>query len=294
VGIGSRVTSIEPFHLAVPEGDVEDLRRRLRSARWPDDGGIDDWSRGVPLHYLRDICGYWAEEYDWRAREAALNRFEHVMATVDGIDVHVVHARSVHAEATPLLLTHGWPCTFAEFIDVIGPLVDPVPHGGSASDAFHVVCPTLPGFGFSAKPGPGCGIESQARMWAALMSALGYKRYGVQGGDAGSLVSTRLAADEPDRVLGLHLNMVPLMMFRGVAAVRASRSAPDDATTPEERRALEGAARYNKWDSSYAHQQFTRPQTLGYGLTDSPVAQAAWILSASGPGPTAAVTPNVP
>jgi pimeloyl-ACP methyl ester carboxylesterase len=276
--VEGRVGAIEPYRIAVPDEDVEELQRRLRTARWADDGGVADWSRGVPLGYLREVCRYWADDYDWRGREAGLNRFDQLMVTVDGIGVHVVHARSPHPKALPLLLTHGWPCTFVEFVDVIGPLVDPVAHGGSAADAFHVVCPTLPGFGFSGKPGPGCGVEAQAIMWAGLMSALGYGRYGVQGGDAGSLVSTRLAADEPERVIGLHLNMVPLMMFRATAAVRRSRDAEHVATGADERRALEGAAHYERWDSSYAKQQFTRPQTLGYGLTDSPVGQAAWIL----------------
>jgi len=278
MGFAGVVTAIEPYRIAVPDDDVDDLRRRLRAARWPDDGGIGNWSQGVPVAYLRDLCTYWADGYDWRPREARFNRFDQVMATIDGLPIHVVHARSPHPTALPLLLTHGWPCTFVEFIDVIGPLVDPVAYGGDEADAFHVVCPTLPGCGFSAKPGPGCGVEAEARMWAGLMEGLGYDRYGVQGGDAGSLVSTRLAADQPDPVIGLHLNMVPLMMFRAIAAVRRSRRAAEDATAADERRALQRAEHYERWDSSYAKQQWTRPQTVGYGLTDSPIGQAAWIL----------------
>jgi len=258
-----------PFTLRVPDAALDDLHRRLDATRWPDPETVDDWSQGVPLAYLRDLVDHWRHRYDWRATEARLAALPQVHVEVDGLRVHAVHARSPHPGALPLVLTHGWPGSFLEFEQVVGPLVDPVAHGGDASDAFHVVCPSLPGHGWSDRPAaPGWGIERIAAAWATLMDRLGYDRFGAAGSDWGTSVSTLLAARVPDRVAGIHL--VPPL------------AAPDPATfddlTAGERTALDDLARSQRWESGYAEQQSTRPQTLGYGLADSPAGLCAWIV----------------
>lgn len=259
---------IEPFQINVPDDQLADLKDRLARTRWPEEEPVDDWSQGIPLAYVQEVCDYWANTYDWRAREAALNRFDQYMADVNGMDVHFIHARSPEPDAMPIVITHGWPGSVVEFHKVIEPLADPVAHGGNASDAFHVICPSLPGYGFSAKPTePGWGIEKIADCWAALMTGLGYDRFGAQGGDWGSAVTSALGSRHPDRCVGIHLNMV----------MRGSRP-KDREPNDEEIAALTAAKHYNDWDSGYSKQQSTRPQTLGYGLTDSPAGQAAWIL----------------
>jgi len=255
---------IRPFVVDVPPEEVDELVRRLRAARWPEPGTVDDWSQGVPLPYLRDLCGYWADRYDWPARQARLNAVPQFVAEVDGLPIHFLHVRSPHAAALPLVLTHGWPGSVLEFLDVLGPLTDPA----DARDAFDVVVPSLPGYGWSGKPtAAGWGLERIADAWATLMSQLGYRRFGAQGGDIGSFVSANLAARHPDRVLGIHLNMV-------VSEPPEGRS----EFTEREQRALERVQHHRTVGAGYSTQQRTRPQTLGYGLTDSPVGQCAWIL----------------
>jgi pimeloyl-ACP methyl ester carboxylesterase len=260
---------VEPFSVSVPDAELDDLRERLRRTRWPDQVAGAGWDYGIPLDYMQDVCRYWAEQYDWRAREARLNGFEQFRTTVDGLGIHLIHARSPEPDAFPVVVTHGWPGSVVEFLKVIGPLTDPVAHGGDAGDAFHVVCPSLPGYAFSDRPAePGWNADRTAKAWQVLMDQLGYARYGAQGGDWGSFVSTLLAVHDPDHCAALHLNM-PI-------------APPDPATmedlTDAEKRSLEDAAAYDKHDSGYMKQQSTRPQTLAYGLVDSPAAQAAWII----------------
>ncbi len=259
---------IEPFRIDVPLTTIDDLRTRLQRTRWADPDPSDDWSQGVPVHYLRSLCEYWSEEYDWSARQSHLNTFPHFRALIDGLHIHFLHVRSRHQEALPLLLTHGWPGSVVEFLDAIGPLTDPVAHGGDASDAFHVVVPSLPGYGFSDKPtGLGWGVERTARAWRELMSRLGYTRYGAQGGDWGSFVSLQLGEQDAAHVVGVHVNLLMLRPRSG-----------DGEWTDSEQSALESAEHFQQIDSGYLKLQSTRPQTLGYALTDSPAGQCAWIL----------------
>jgi pimeloyl-ACP methyl ester carboxylesterase len=218
---------------------------------------------------VKDVCAYWAEKYDWRERERKLNAFPQFRTRIDGLGIHFYHVRSKHADALPIVITHGWPGSVVEFQKVIGPLADPTAHGGSAADAFHVVCPSLPGYGFSDKPTTrGTGAERIADLWKALMLRLGYPRYVAQGGDWGALVTTQIGIRDTTNCAGIHLNM-PIV-------------SPDPATmndlTPAEQSALAGMAEYGEWDSGYSKEQSTRPQTVGYGLVDSPAGQAAWIL----------------
>ncbi|MFO1084895.1 MAG: epoxide hydrolase [Reyranellaceae bacterium] len=262
------MNDIEPFRIAVSDDVLADLKDRLRRTRWPEAELVDDWSQGAPLAWIQDICRYWAGQYDWRQREARLNRFAQFKTEVDGLDIHFVHMRSPHANALPLVITHGWPGSIVEFHKVIEPLVDPTAHGGDAADAFHVICPSLPGFGFSAKPATtGWGVDRIAATWAKLMARLGYARYGAQGGDWGSAVTTSLGAQDPEHCAGIHITLA-----------MGTRPKVEGQPTPEEVRALKGAEYYAEWDSGYSKQQSTRPQTVGYGLTDSPAGQAAWIL----------------
>jgi pimeloyl-ACP methyl ester carboxylesterase len=258
-----------PFRISAKDADLEDLRGRLRATRWPERETVDDWTQGIPLAYVQEVCSYWADKYDWRAREARLNQFPQFRTEIDGLGIHFVHARSPHPEALPIVLTHGWPGSIVEFQKVIGPLSDPTAHGGSAADAFHVVCPSLPGYGFSDKPARnGWNVQRTARAWAALMAALGYRRWVAQGGDWGAIITTIIGVQRPEGCAAIHLNM-PWV-------------GPDPDTmnelTPQEQKCIESFQYYERWDSGYSKQQSTRPQTLGYGLVDSPAAQAAWIL----------------
>jgi epoxide hydrolase len=257
-----------PFRISIDDEILADLKARLRNTRWPERELVDDWSQGVPLQWIREFCRYWAENYDWRAREARLNRFPQFRANVDGLGVHFLHVRSKHQDAMPLIITHGWPGSVVEFMKVIEPLTDPTAHGGGAGDAFHVVCPSLPGFGFSDKPKvKGFGIERIGACWSALMAQLGYDSYGAQGGDWGSAVTTAIGAQDSAHCRGIHITLA-----------MGSRPNVGEQPSPEEARALKGIKHYQEWDSGYSKQQSTRPQTLGYGLTDSPSGQAAWIL----------------
>jgi len=261
--------TIAPFRISASEADLEDLRRRLRATRWPERETVADWTQGIPLAYVQEVCSYWAEKYDWRAREARLNQFPQFRTEIDGLGIHFIHARSPHPDALPIVLTHGWPGSVVEFQKVIGPLSDPTAHGGSAADAFHVVCPSLPGYGFSDRPAKhGWNVARTARAWGELMSALGYRRWVAQGGDWGAIITTTIGVQKPEGCAALHLNM-PWV-------------GPDPDTmndlTPQEQKCIESFQYYERWDSGYSKQQSTRPQTLGYGLVDSPAGQAAWIL----------------
>jgi epoxide hydrolase len=261
------MAAINPFRIAVPDEALDDLQRRLAHTRWPERECVDDWSQGIPLGYTRELAAYWADGYDWRAREAALNRFDQFTTDIDGLTIHFVHQRSRHEDAFPLIITHGWPGSIVEFHKVIEPLTDPTAHGGRPEDAFHVVCPSLPGYGFSGKPtSTGWGVEKVAEAWDTLMTRLGYDRYGAQGGDWGAAVTTMIGR-KVGHCAGIHVNM-PL----------AFPPAGMDNPTPEETAALESMKHYQDWDSGYSKQQSTRPQTLGYGLVDSPVGQLAWIV----------------
>ena len=261
--------SITPFEIHASNEELDDLKRRLRSARWPDPETVDDWSQGIPLDYLKEVCSYWSEKYDWRDREARLNRHPGFRTEIDGVGIHFLHVRSPEEDAMPLVMTHGWPGSIVEFQKVIGPLSDPSAHGGDPRDAFHVVCPTLPGYGFSDKPSePGWGVDKIGATWAILMARLGYGRYFAQGGDWGSMVTTAVGVQDPDHCMGIHLNM-PV-------------AAPDPETmsdlTTGEQAALASLSHYAEQESGYSKQQSTRPQTVGYGLVDSPVGQAAWVI----------------
>jgi epoxide hydrolase len=259
-----RVPTIEPFRIAIPDADLTDLRDRLHRTRWPEAEPVDDWSQGIPLAYTRELAAYWADGYDWRSREAALNRFDHFTTEIDGLDLHFIHQRSPHPDALPLIITHGWPGSVVEFHKVIEPLT----HPANPADAFHVVCPSLPGYGFSGKPSaPGWNVARVATAWDTLMHRLGYQRYGAQGGDWGAAVTTQLGRNGGS-CIAIHTNM-PIG--------RPPESARENPTD-EDKDAFAAGAHYQRWDSGYAKQQSTRPQTLGYGLADSPVGQLAWIV----------------
>jgi pimeloyl-ACP methyl ester carboxylesterase len=261
--------TIDPFTIAATDAELDDLRDRLRRTRWPDPETVDDWSQGLPLSYARELCEYWAQSYDWRAREARLNEIPQYRTELDGLGIHFAHARSPHENAMPLLMTHGWPGSLVEFSRVVDALANPTAHGGSAEDAFHVVCPTLPGFGFSDKPTePGWNVQRIARAWAELMARLGYERYGAHGGDWGSILTPYVALADPQHVAGIHLTM-PI----------ATQPEGDDVELGEREKA--GLARMKEFrdrGTGYSTQQRTRPQTLGYGLADSPAGQCAWIV----------------
>ena len=249
---------IIPFKAEFGAADLDDLQNRLRRTRWPEPATVDDWSQGVPLPYLRELCDYWLNGYDWAAALGRLNRFAQFRTEVDGLDVHFIHLRSPYQDAMPLVITHGWPGSVVEFSKVIEPLTDPVAHGGEPDDAFHVVCPSLPGYGFSGKPTrTGWGTAHTADAWDQLMTRLGYSRYGAQGGDWGAQVTTGLALRHPEHLVGIHLNMPGVI--------------PDPATmdnlTEAEQATLASLDYYSKQDSGYAKQQSTRPQTIGYSAS---------------------------
>jgi len=253
--------AVVPFHLAIPTTELEDLRARLERTRWPDAETVRDTSQGPPLAKLRALCDHWRTAYDWRRCEAMLNGFGQYRTEIEGLAIHFLHVRSPQPDALPLLLTHGWPGSVLEFRDAIGPLTDPVAHGGDARDAFHLVIPSLPGFAFSDKPTTtGWGVSRIAGAWITLMKRLGYERWGAQGGDWGAAVTT---------AVGIHLNMV---MFQPSEAERA-------AATPAEQGMLDAARRYDEQFSGYYKLQNTRPQSIGFALADSPIGLAAWIYA---------------
>ena len=263
------MSEIRKFQLEVTDTVLDDLKKRLSMTRWPNKETPEDWSQGIPLGYMQELCDYWQHEYDWRAREERLNRFPQFITEIDGVDIHFIHLPSVHENARPLIITHGWPGSVVEFHKVIEPLADPTAHGGNTEDAFHVVVPSLPGYGFSGKPEvTGWGIEKIADIWGALMARLGYDHYFAQGGDWGAMVTTHIGLQDKEHCDAIHLNM-PVVI-------------PDANTmaelTPSEQASLMSMKFYQDWDSGYSKQQSTRPQTVGYGLVDSPSGQAAWII----------------
>ncbi|HEU4897402.1 MAG TPA: epoxide hydrolase [Actinomycetota bacterium] len=263
--------TIRPFRLDVPQADLDDLRERLARTRWPGELPGAGWEAGVPLGYLKDLVAYWHTSYDWRAHEARLNEFPQFTTVIDGQNVHFLHVRSPNPGALPLIITHGWPGSVVEFMKIIGPLTDPAGHGGDPADAFHVVAPSLPGFGFSSPlAGQGWDTRRVARAWAELMHRLGYDRYGAHGGDTGSVVSPELGRIDPEHVIGVHVNNLGTFPS-GDPAELADLTEADQARL----------ALLSKWGhdmSGYAIVQSTRPQTLSYALTDSPAGQLAWIV----------------
>jgi epoxide hydrolase len=261
------VTLLEPFRIAVPDADLVDLRRRLSAARWPSRETVSDWSQGVPLDVLRQLCEHWRTAYDWRATERRLNRLPHYRTAIDGLSVHFIHVRSTVAHAVPLIMTHGWPGSFLEFERVVQRLADPAAFGEALRPAFHVVVPSLPGYGFSDAPtGPGWNIHRIAAAWAELMDRIGYSRFIALGSDWGTSISTSLALNHPNRLIGLHL-IPPLVP-----------PPAGETLTDLERTAIARLAERNRTSSAYSHIQATTPQTLGYSLVDSPVGLCAWIL----------------
>ncbi|WP_406489909.1 epoxide hydrolase family protein [Streptomyces phaeochromogenes] len=270
--------TIRPFVLGIPQSDLDDLNARLDLTRWPDELPGVGWEYGVPRDYLKELARYWRHTYDWRAAEARLNEWPQFTTTIDGANVHFAHIRSPEPDATPLIITHGWPGSIVEFLDVVGPLTDPRAHGGDPADAFHVVLPSIPGFGLS---GPtrdtGWELRRVGAAFAELMDRLGYPRFGAQGGDWGAGISRELGRAFPDRVIGVHLNLLP-------GAHASAEPTPEElaALSPPERdKTLASWRRNEEWTRErlgYATVQMTRPQTLSYGLTDSPVGQLAWIV----------------
>jgi len=262
------MSAIRPFHIAIPQEQLNDLHRRLDMTRWPEKETVDDWSQGTPLAILQDLATYWRTTYDWRKCEARLNALDQFVTDIDGLGIHFLHVRSPQPDALPLILTHGWPGSVIEFMRVIGPLTDPAAHGAAGGQAFHVVAPSLPGYGFSAKPDrTGWGVERIATAWAMLMKRLGYDRWVAQGGDWGAFVTNAIGAQAPSGCIGIHVNM-PI-----ARTPKAARENPSEA----DRRTMDRIRYYNDWDSGYSKQQATRPQSLGYGLVDSPVGLAGWI-----------------
>ncbi|MFE7721615.1 epoxide hydrolase family protein [Nocardia rhizosphaerihabitans] len=268
-------SEIVPFHIDIAQSDLDDLHRRLADARWPDQQPGAEWSRGVPVEYLRELAEYWRTTYDWRAAEAELNKYPQFVTEIDGQRIHFLHVRSAQPDATPLLLTHGWPGSIVEFLDVIGPLTDPGAHGGDPADAFHLVIPSLPGYGFSGPvTEPGWNATRIAAAWVELMSRLGYERYGAQGGDWGAFITPEVGRAGGDRVIGIHVNAATF----GFIPFGPVSDAEKATMTEAELARLDRLALFKSEGSGYFRIQSTRPQTLAYGLHDSPIGQLAWIV----------------
>jgi epoxide hydrolase len=266
---------IRPFRIEVPQADLDDLRDRLARTRWPDELPGVGWAYGVPLEYLKELAAYWRTTYDWREHEARLNDYPQFTTTIDGANVHFLHVHSSEPEAVPLIITHGWPGSVVEFLDVIGPLADPRAHGGDPADAFHLVVPSIPGYGFSGPTSDaGWTTARVARAWAELMARLGYERYGAQGGDWGAFVSPELGRVDPDHVVGIHVNAAT------VGFIPFGPVEPDELATftDAERVRLDRLHHFLADMNGYFQIQATRPQTLAYALTDSPAGQLAWIV----------------
>lgn len=260
---------IKPYKVAIPDAQLQDLGRRLEYTRWPEPETVKDWDQGMPLDYARELATYWASDYDWRRFESRLNGWPQFTTRIDDIDIHFIHVRSPREDALPLILSHGWPGSIVEFHKIIDALADPAAHGGDAQDAFHVIAPCLPGYGFSGKPEQsGTSVQKIASMWGELMARLGYERYVAQGGDWGSMITMNIGLADADHCAGIHLNM-PVVI-----------PDPDtmDDLTDREQAALADMGAYGDKGSGYSKQQSTYPQTLGYALADSPVGQMAWIV----------------
>jgi pimeloyl-ACP methyl ester carboxylesterase len=263
-------TAIRPFRIEVPEADLDELQRRIAATRWPSKELVDDRSQGVQLASLQALARYWTTEYDWRRCETRLNALPQFTTEIDGVDIHFIHVRSPHEDAMPLVMTHGWPGSVVELLEIVGPLTDPAAHGGRVEDAFHLVLPSLPGYGFSAEPAElGWDAGRTARAWAELMHRLGYTRYVAQGGDLGAIVTDVMGRVAREGLLGIHMTL--LVTTPGAAT-------PPPGNTEEERKALDAIQTFTTSGFGYFLEQSTRPQTIGYALLDSPVALAAWIL----------------
>jgi pimeloyl-ACP methyl ester carboxylesterase len=260
--------AVRPFRVDVPEEDLDDLRRRIEATRWPSKELVEDRSQGVQLATLQELARYWTTDYDWRKCEEKLNALPQFTTEIDGLDIHFIHVRSQHEDALPLIMTHGWPGSVVELLETIGPLTDPTAHGGQAEDAFHLVLPSLPGYGFSGEPAEiGGGPGRTARVWAELMRRLGYSRYVAQGGDVGAGVTDAMGRQAPEGLLGIHLNVLVTVL-----------AGPQPEESEQERAAAAALAEFQATGSAYLLEQSTRPQTIGYALLDSPVALAAWML----------------
>jgi pimeloyl-ACP methyl ester carboxylesterase len=266
----TRDGTVSPFEVHVLEENLVDLRRRIAAARWPSRELVTDRSQGVQLATIQELARYWTSDYDWRDCEARLNKLPQFTTEIDGVELHFLHVTSRHADAMPLIITHGWPGSVIELLGVVGPLTDPTGHGGRAEDAFHLVLPSLPGYGFSAEPTEvGWSVGRIARAWAELMHRLGYTRYVAQGGDVGAAVTDAMGRQAPGGLLGIHMNLL-------LAGLAGGYQSPNPS--PAERAALDAIATFNASGKAYLIEQNTRPQTIGYALLDSPVALAAWML----------------
>jgi pimeloyl-ACP methyl ester carboxylesterase len=269
--------SIRPFHVSIPEEQLLDLRRRVLATRWPDRETVPDRAQGMQLAKVQELARYWGKDYDWRKVEAKLNALPQFMTEIDGLDIHFIHVRSKHENALPLIVTHGWPGSVIEQLKIIDPLTNPTAHGGSASDAFHLVIPSMPGYGFSAKPTTtGWDPDHIARAWAELMKRLGYTRYVAQGGDWGAPISTAMARQAPAGLLGIHVNL-PATIPPEVGAVLAAGGPAPAALSEKERAAFEALDTFTKKNRAYSVMMNTRPQMISYALTDSPAGLAAFI-----------------
>jgi pimeloyl-ACP methyl ester carboxylesterase len=282
MSVKTEASTIRPFEIDVPEGELEALRARIAATRWPEEETVADDSQGVQSATMRELAQYWATEYDWRRAEAKLNALPQFMTEVDGLDIHFIHVRSPHEDALPLIITHGWPGSIVEMLNVVGPLSDPTAHGGNAADAFHLVIPSMPGYGFSGKPtDTGWGPERMGRAWVELMKRLGYTHFVAQGGDWGALVTDLMGAQAPPELLGIHSNMpgtLPPDVSKAIASnVLGAGDPRPTGLTPEESRAFDQLSFFFTKGIGYAVEMGLRPQTL-YGLADSPVALAAWML----------------
>ncbi|MCD6015134.1 MAG: multidrug transporter [Solirubrobacterales bacterium] len=269
-GTAAEATEIRPFQVEVPKEDLDDLRHRIAATRWPSRELVDDRSQGVQLATTKALADYWANEYDWRECEARLNALPQFKTEIDGVDIHFIHVQSPHEDALPLIMTHGWPGSVVELLDTIGPLTDPTAHGGSAGDAFHLVLPSLPGYGFSSEP-PELGWDAArtGRAWAELMHRLGYTSYVAQGGDVGALVTDLMGRQGVEGLVGYHLNLLTAVLAIGDHLPKESE---------QERAAAAAVATFREDGFGYFLEMATRPQTIGYSLLDSPVALAAWLL----------------
>jgi pimeloyl-ACP methyl ester carboxylesterase len=262
-------TEIQPFHVEIPEEQIDDLRRRIAAARWPSKELVEDRSQGVQLATLKELARYWATDYDWRKAEAKLNALPQFTTEIDGVEIHLIHVKSGHENALPLIMTHGWPGSVVELLEVVGPLTDPTAHGGRAEDAFDLVLPSLPGYGFSAEPTElGWNVGRVGLAWAELMRRLGYTRYVAQGGDVGAAVTDTMGRQSPEGLLGVHMNLLVTILAGG----------PLPEESEKERAALDAVTTFKTSGFGYFLEQATRPQTIGYALLDSPVALAAWML----------------
>jgi pimeloyl-ACP methyl ester carboxylesterase len=270
-------TSIRPFQFDFPDAELADLRRRVNATKWPDREQVTDASQGVQLATMQNLARYWGTDYDWRKGEAKLKAVPHFITEIDGLDIHFIHVRSQHENALPMIVTHGWPGSIIEQMKIIEPLTNPTAHGGTAADAFHLVIPSLPGYGFSGKPTkPGWNPVSIAKAWATLMQRLGYTKYVAQGGDWGNAVSEVMALQQPPGLLGIHTNMAATVP-PDVSKALAMGGPPPAGLSPEEKFAWDGLADFYKNGLGYALEMNNRPQTL-YGIVDSPVGLASWIL----------------